>query len=506
MMLKNMLMAGAVLLAACPGRGFADENDWLKPLGPPPKASPRRISGGEGVPPLPLPATPLRRTERKREPKPPTLVAKIIWGDSAMFTYEDGRQTQVSDCNQCPGDIQQLLRKVERRFDLAYSYDMIPLAEFSGDPDKIPLVLFNGSRTLKLDEKQIAGLRAYVLHGGTILFDSIAGSPFFHASAMKLAAQILPECRIRNLPADHPLYHLLADVDRVRYPKNLASTEPRLEVCYVGSRAGIILSRYGLGCAWDDHEVPLIQDAVYYDVESGSKIGANILAYVIGYRGAGREEAKPEFFGALDEKHPTDEFIFAQIQHEGAWNVHPGAAAALLGRLRQNSSLRVSLKRVSVRPGRDDLSPYSLLYLTGLDDFNLDDRGRAALRGFLRSSGTLFINNGLGLKSFDAVVRRELKKLLPEAQLVKIPANHPLFSALYKIGEVKYAPTVVKERPELKTPVLEGIEVDGDLRVIYSPYDMEAAWLGCDYPLARAYDSSSGTQLGMNLAIYAMTH
>jgi len=44
----------------------AGENDWFVPLGPPPEAGKRRISGGEGFPPLPLPATPLRRTERKR--------------------------------------------------------------------------------------------------------------------------------------------------------------------------------------------------------------------------------------------------------------------------------------------------------------------------------------------------------------------------------------------------------------------------------------------------------
>lgn len=501
---RMRLSACLVLFAAF--QALADENDWLKPLGAAPKASPRRISGGEAVPPLPLPATPLRRTERKRDPKPPTLVAKIIWGESAMFTYEDGNQTQVSDCNQCPADLQQLLGKVQRRFDMTYSYDTIPLSEFSGDPDKTPLVLFNGSRTIKLDDKHVEALRSYVLHGGTILFDSIAGSPYFYNSSKKLAERILPECKLRTIPADHPLYHLLSDVDKVKYPKNLDSTEPVLEACYVGSRAGIIISKYGLGCAWDDHEVPFIKEAVYYDVDSGTRIGANIIAYVIGYKVAGREEAKPEFFGALDEKHPTDEFTFAQIQHEGAWNVHPGAAAALLGQLRQNSSVKVSLKRLSVQPGRDDLSGYSFLYLTGLDDFKLDDKARLALRGFIRSSGTIFINNGLGLKSFDTIVRRELKSLLPEAQLVKIPPNHPIYSALNKISEAKYTPAVLKENPELRAPVLEGIEVDGDLRVIYSPYDLEAAWLGCDYPLARAYDPKSGTMLGMNIAMYSMTH
>src|SRR5262245_52251008 len=43
----------------------------------PPQAHQNRISGGEAFAPLPLPATPVRRTERKREPAPPALVGKI---------------------------------------------------------------------------------------------------------------------------------------------------------------------------------------------------------------------------------------------------------------------------------------------------------------------------------------------------------------------------------------------------------------------------------------------
>ena len=43
----------------------------------PPRAKPHRRSGGESFPPLPLPATPLRRSERKRQPAPPALVGMI---------------------------------------------------------------------------------------------------------------------------------------------------------------------------------------------------------------------------------------------------------------------------------------------------------------------------------------------------------------------------------------------------------------------------------------------
>jgi hypothetical protein len=503
--MKRVLMAVGFLLTAVLTRA-GDEDEWLRPLGRPPVAAPRRISGGEGFPPLPLPATPLRRTERKREPAPPALVTKVMWGESALFTYDNGSQVEVADWNQCPADIQQLLRKFRDGMQLPYSCHALPLSEFDGDPAKMPLLMFSGSRSIKLDEKQAGILRAYVLRGGTLLFDSIAGSPYFYASVRRLLGQSFPDIRLRNLPPDHPVYHMLYDVDEVRYPRNLDSTKPALEGIYVGSRLGAIVSKYGLGCAWDDHEVPLLKKAIYYDVESANKIGMNLMAYVVGYASAGREEAKPELFGATDEKRPTDEFVFAQIKHDGAWNVHPGAAAALLRRLRQGTALRVSLKRVAVDLASDDLSSYSFLYLTGLDDFHLDEKALAALRGFLDRSGTLVINNGLGLRSFDAVVRRELQRLLPGAALTPVPGDHPLFSSVFRIAESRYSPALMKEQPDIKAPVLEGISSGGDLRVIYSPFDLEAAWLGCEYPLARAYESESGTELGINVVMYSATH
>ena len=52
----------------------------MRTCGPPPPAKPQRRTGGESFPPLPLPATPIRRTERKRPPAPPALVGKIALG------------------------------------------------------------------------------------------------------------------------------------------------------------------------------------------------------------------------------------------------------------------------------------------------------------------------------------------------------------------------------------------------------------------------------------------
>jgi hypothetical protein len=501
-----MKRIACVLLFAIGPALLGAENDWLVPLGPPPAAAPKRINAGEGVPPLPLPATPLRRSERKRDPAAPKLMTKVVWGDTADFKFDNGITAQVADWNQCPADVQQLMAKASGALGTPYGFETMSLSSFHWDPVKCPVLFFSGSRSIKFSDPQIEALRAYVLRGGMIVADSIAGSPFFYESFKAGMAKALPELELRDIPLDHPVYHMMTDATRARFPKNVQRDTPALEGMYVFSRIGVLISKYGLGCGWDDREVPLLKQAAYYDVKSANAIGMNILAYAVGWANVARESAKPELFGTLDEKHPTDEFVFAQIKHEGAWNVHSGGAAALLRRMRANTSVKVSLKRVPVTPGRDELTGYSFLYLTGLDDFAFSPAAVSSIKQFLNGGGTLLINNGLGLKKFDAAVRREMAKILPEGELKTVPPTHPLFSSVFKTAVAQYTPAVQRAAPGLKAPALEAVSINGDLKVIYSPYDLEMGWTGLDHPLARGYEPESAAQLGVNLVMYSVTH
>ncbi|MEK7996563.1 MAG: DUF4159 domain-containing protein, partial [Planctomycetota bacterium] len=126
---------------------------------------------------------------------------------------------------------------------------------------------------------------------------------------------------------------------------------------------------------------------------------------------------------------------------------------------------------------------------------------------YLNHGGVLVINNGLGLGTFDAAVRRELGRLLPAATLEPIPADHGLHGGLFDPSAVQYSPALARSKPELNNkPYLLGVTIDGDLRVIYSPYDVEAGWLEVHYPLMRGYESVSAQRLGMNVILYMMTH
>src|SRR4030042_1747086 len=134
-----VLLAAADCLAAAAG----GENDWFVYLGnkAPPKAPQKQISAAEALPPLPLPATPLRRTERKKPPPPDYLVGKMIWGESASFTDTNGDEMQIADWNLCPSDMQRLLERA-RETGLAYHGSNVNLSDFDFDPGKLPALVF----------------------------------------------------------------------------------------------------------------------------------------------------------------------------------------------------------------------------------------------------------------------------------------------------------------------------------------------------------------------------
>jgi len=498
-----------LLLVFCTFTCHAAEDDWFVYLGTKEalKAPRKSINAAEALPPLPLPATPLRRTERKKPPQPDTLIGKVIWGESASFADTTGKALKIADWNLCPTDVQQFVRH-SRGIDLSYHWQNTNLNDFHFDPQRLPALLFSGVRTLKLSDAHIQALRDYVLNGGMVVCDSIAGSPFFYESAKRLFLQAFPNSRFRHLPQDYPLFHMIVDVEKVAYQGRKGSL-PDLEGIYIGSRIGVLVSQAGLGCGWNGNTERLkeLPKAEYYQIDSANQIGINLVAYIVGYAEVGLAEGRPEMFSLTDQKRPTDEFVFAQIRHDGLWNVHPGAATALLMKLRRYTSVRVNLKRMVVDLAQDDLTPYPFLYLTGLDEFGFDAGQVNVLQRYLDQGGVLLINNGLGLGTFDTAVRQLLPTLLPGVSLQRIESNHDLYTSLFDVTRVRYSPSLAKSKPELaQQPHLLGAHVNGELRVIYSPYDLEAGWLEVYYPLMRGYQALSSQHLGINTVVYLMTH
>ncbi len=492
------------------GKGVS-ANDWfVKSADDRKEKTQVGISGGEKRDIIPsLPGMPIPQTDRKKPPSPDYLLAKVKWGSGAVID-----QKLTEDWNLAPNDMLEF-HKLARSKDFKYMPTQTSLAEFSYDPALMPAILLGGVREVKFTPTQINRLRQYVLDGGMIVCDSVYGSPWLYESSLKVFDDMFPESRFRVLPLDHPLYHISSDIEQVTYRSGGEGEDgkPFFEGLYIGSRIGVLVSKYGLGCGmagemevFDQLEKKGLKPKAY-SKESARQIGENLAPYIVGYGRVGEAEGKAELFGALDQNAPTSEFVFAQVKHDGAWNAHPGAARQLLSRLEKDSAIPVNLKRVSVDLNRDDTSAYPFLFFTGLDDFTLTNKQIQVLRKHVDQGGTLVINNALGLATFHQAAVREMRRVFPADEFRLLPETHEIFRSLHTITSVNYTPALMKDQGEKLggRPVLFGVKIKGKLRVIYSPYDLEGGWNEVRYPLSRGYQSDSAKQLGCNIIMFAMT-
>ena len=91
--------------------------------------------------PLPLPATPLRRSEKKRPPSPPGLIGKMAMGPIKWIT-RDGKRVQHRDWMTDPADISTLLEWTNDKLGINYRSIEADFGHFSFDPRELPALLF----------------------------------------------------------------------------------------------------------------------------------------------------------------------------------------------------------------------------------------------------------------------------------------------------------------------------------------------------------------------------
>ena len=470
--------------------------------GPPPPAKPERRTGGESLPPLPLPATPLRRSEKKREASPPKLVGKVALGE-VKWVDSGGARASYRDWMTDPNDIRNLLSWTNSELGIRYTAEEVELSKFSFDPTALPILYFTGHDDFRLSDTERASLRQYVFDGGTIFCDACCGAEAMEKALRRELAAVFPDRPLKPVPADHPLYdafYRIGSVELIRDGKR-STAKPPLEHISIGCRAGVIFSPWDLSCGWDNHVHEAGRRVAPGDAR---KIGANMVTYTLADYSFGRFMAVEKVYHEAAE--PTrDQFVFAQAMHGGDWDPQPSAVANLLKYVARNTTLEVQFKRAAVDLRKAEAYQHSVIYLTGHDDFVLADAEVTNLRRFLTAGGLLMASSCCGREDFDQAFRREIKRVLPEAKLETLPAAHALFSIVYPIKEVKTTPLLAQEQPGLKTPAIEGISFEGRLRVIYSKYDLNNGWSESPNPYVRGYVSADAMRLGINAIVYAMT-
>lgn len=466
-----------------------------------PKAHPQRRNGGEGMPPLPLPATPLRRSEKKRQPSPPALIGSITFPRSELRREGIKWQTTIID-------IEKWVEFTNSNLGQRYRYVDTDFQHFSYDPTELPILYFTGWEKIPaLSDETIARMRQYLMDGGTWVVHSNCGRAVFNDSFRQLIHQIFPDRELAPIPTDNPIFSSFYDIKSMRVRQGTGpwkTIPPYLETMNIGTRAAVVFSPIDLSCGWnaDAHPIP---GSVIYDQRDALKLGSNIVTYCLAEYQYGR------FFDHTKIYHQAadatrDQLVLGQIVHNGDWDPTPHGLPNLLKTIDQTTTLHVQFKRVPVDLEKSDLYSFPILLLIGQRDFAFSDLGRKRLRQYLDQGGELIVDDAVGSSEFDVAFRKQIALLYPHHALKPIPTNSPMFKFVVDASHVTLAPLGRQLLPMIDTPQMEAIQIDGQYPVIYSPLSMSAGWEQLPRAYDKGYSDADSLKLGVDIFMYVISH
>ena len=192
----------------------------------------------------------------------------------------------------------------------------------------------------------------------------------------------------------------------------------------------------------------------------------------------------------------------ARLQYDGGgdWYANPSSLPNLIKAVRTRTSLPIDPTEGRVTLGDDRLWEFPFLYLTGHGNISLSDTEALRLREYLTRGGFLHIDDNYGL---DENIRRELKKVFPDRELVDVPLSHPVYHLVYDFPN-----GVPKIHEHDGKPARGfGIFLGNRLAVYYSwSSDLGNGWedIGT-YPTDPPELHEQALRMGVNLFTYAVT-
>lgn len=474
--------------------GFSEE--WKNPKANiPPLAKPQRRSAGEGVPPLPLPATPIRRSEKKRQPSPPALIGMINFSDlSNKFPT-----TQI--------DIERLMSYSNIKLNIKYKFQSTNLDKFSFSPRELPILYITGWTALPdFSKNTINSIRRYIYDGGTVVFHAQCGRKEFRNSAVKEIRKIFPDRKLAPIDTDNYIYHSFFNIEQMRVredDKDFKSIPPYLEVVFVGCRAGIIYSPIDLNCGWDVAKNP-IQGGILYHQDDALCLGVNIITSCLANFQYAQSFGTEKIYHQQSEK-SRDQLVIAQIAHDGDFDPCPASLPNLMKNIQKNTTLNVQFKREIIQIDNIDIFKHPVIYMTGLRDFALKENEIKQLRSYLKSGGMLLAESCIGNVAFDFAFKREIKKIFGE-DLEELSSDSPLFQMPYNIKSVEYSKIAKVQDPLIQRPKILGMKYDGQLCVIYSQYGLSSGWEDLGFAYNNGIESQDAIRLGINILSFCLTH
>ena len=235
----------------------------------------------------------------------------------------------------------------------------------------------------------------------------------------------------------------------------------------------------------------------------------------------GRSVRREDFRPSL--KNPSAdarEFFFTRAIYNGggyrrgSWATDfPKADRQFLSILDRLVDLDVYELENAIQLDDPEVRKFPFLYALEVGYMYMTDAEVKGLRDYLLAGGFLMIDDFWGTYEW-ANFESEIKRVLPEYQIVDIPLDHPIFNTVYNIEEVVQVPAINNaqggptwERDGYEAEVRGIFDENNRLLVVINwNTDIGDAWEWAESPYYPLRYSTYAIEITVNIIVYAMSH
>lgn len=432
----------------------------------------------------------------------PVVMAKLQHG-------EDPR-----DWNRHRGAVANLVAEVEDAWKTRLTWQTIPLeAAAPADLLEAPVLFISGSQPLRWPEAQKQSLRAYIDQGGFVLAEACDGAgcngQAFADSFRAMMSELFPNSPLAPLPLDHPIWTAEQRLALQDLPHGDTLTVEGMQAC---CRTSVVLINKTVSGYWElstgarPNDYP---DHVRRQVEASLRLGQNILAYATN-RQLKEKLDRPQTVSAVEQPPVTrGSLIIRSLRHGGGADEAPNAMPNLVRESRRLLQMRLYAKPELIAATDARIADHPILFMHGRRRFQFSQAERDALRTYLENGGFILANAICGSRPFVDAARREFNALAPDAELQRIPADHPMFTSRFQgfdatRVEVRSVDGAAGNASQKTTPYFEGLAIDDRICVVFTPLDLSCALQDQPATQCEGYVRNDAYRLGINMILFAL--
>lgn len=195
---------------------------------------------------------------------------------------------------------------------------------------------------------------------------------------------------------------------------------------------------------------------------------------------------------------PSYKVAVLKYRGGGDYYANPTSVPNLVDFVNKNLGMSIDREVPYIEVGSPDIINYPFVHMTGHGNVVFSPSDAANLRSYLIGGGFLHISDNYGMDQF---IRKELKKVFPELELVELPFNHPIYHQAYKF------PTGLPKihEHEGKAPQGFGLVWEGRLVLFYDyECDLGDGWEDPEVHKDSEEVRTKALRMGANIIQYVM--